>query len=45
MFVSVGDNSEFDLEFELGPSAAEIVGFPRRTIEFKARRGTILAHS
>ncbi|CZS77650.1 unnamed protein product [Fusarium graminearum] len=24
MFVSVGDNSEFDLEFELGPSAAEI---------------------
>ncbi|WXC42689.1 hypothetical protein QX201_002465 [Fusarium graminearum] len=40
MFVSVGDNSEFDLEFELGPSAAEIVGFPRRTIEFKARRET-----
>ncbi|QPC67747.1 hypothetical protein HYE67_009978 [Fusarium culmorum] len=38
IFVSVGDNSEFDLEFELGPSVAEVVGFPRRTIEFKARR-------
>ncbi|XEU99679.1 hypothetical protein FSHL1_004966 [Fusarium sambucinum] len=40
VFVSEDDNSDFYLEFELGPDAAEISGISRQVLGFKAHKET-----